>query len=170
VSGHRASGRRRDRGQAGRQAARRLRRRHQRRGSRIARAARDARREAAALHAPATFVYLDRIPLTPNGKVDRNALPKPEWKPLASSTSETARTPVERAVEAIWLDALPGSKANRINESLAAAGGSERELEAILERVRARYGVTLGEALDLRVTVASLVNQVRKELDRIRIA
>jgi amino acid adenylation domain-containing protein len=120
---------------------------------------------------PATFVYLDRIPLTPNGKVDRNALPKPEWKPLASSPSEAARTPMEQAVEAIWVSALPAARANHINESLAAGGGTHRDLEAIFESIRSRYGVALDDgAFGASATVASLVNHIREELDRIQIA
>lgn len=115
---------------------------------------------------PATFVYLDRIPLTPNGKVDRSALPGPEWKPLASSTAESARTPLERAVAAIWAGALPAARANRINESLAAAGATERDVAAILERVRSRCGVALGgDDLDASATIATLVNRIRKERD-----
>jgi amino acid adenylation domain-containing protein len=53
---------------------------------------------------PAHIVMLDRIPLTPNGKVDRKALPEPEVT-LAESYSP-ARDQVEKTLLDIWIDVL----------------------------------------------------------------
>ena len=55
---------------------------------------------------PSAFVVLDRFPLTPNGKVDRKALPKPD---LQSSNPDEFALPVtetEKAIAGIWRQAL----------------------------------------------------------------
>ncbi|MEV6235280.1 amino acid adenylation domain-containing protein [Lentzea sp. NPDC051838] len=54
---------------------------------------------------PSVFVELDHVPHTPNGKVDRAALPDP----AATTTSEQRtgpRTPEEQALHEIWADVL----------------------------------------------------------------
>jgi tyrocidine synthetase-3 len=53
---------------------------------------------------PAFFVFLDRIPLTPNGKVDRQALPEPEI--TLEQAHVTPRDEVEKKLAAIWSGVL----------------------------------------------------------------
>ncbi|MEO6889068.1 MAG: amino acid adenylation domain-containing protein [Ktedonobacteraceae bacterium] len=56
---------------------------------------------------PSAFVYLDVFPLTPQGKVDRRALPAPESNALAQgSLDEAPRTLEEEALAKIWQDVL----------------------------------------------------------------
>jgi amino acid adenylation domain-containing protein len=54
---------------------------------------------------PSAFVTLERFPLTPNGKLDRKAFPKPdhESKP---GTFDPPRTPREIALAKIWCEVL----------------------------------------------------------------
>ena len=52
---------------------------------------------------PAAIVKLGAMPLTPNGKIDRRALPAPEQGRLEHKASFTApRTPAEEIVAAVW--------------------------------------------------------------------
>ncbi|MDQ3401962.1 MAG: amino acid adenylation domain-containing protein, partial [Actinomycetota bacterium] len=53
---------------------------------------------------PAAFVALDALPLTANGKLDRRALPAPEW--TADTSHIAPRTATERAVARVWSDVL----------------------------------------------------------------
>ncbi|MCP4157161.1 MAG: AMP-binding protein, partial [bacterium] len=59
---------------------------------------------------PAYYVKIAQIPLTPNGKIDRKALPEPR----AAKTGEkyaAPRTPVEEKLVNIWKKVLYGEKA-----------------------------------------------------------
>src|SRR6185312_2335597 len=72
---------------------------------------------------PAAFIMLDRLPLTANGKVNRNALPAPgrEVRALRTAYIEP-RTSIEKALAAIWMSVLNVDKVG-INDSFFALGG-----------------------------------------------
>ncbi|WP_405959403.1 amino acid adenylation domain-containing protein (plasmid) [Streptomyces sp. NBC_00868] len=53
---------------------------------------------------PNHFVHLAKLPTTPNGKVDRRALPAPNT--YTSTTHAPPRTPTETTIVAIWADVL----------------------------------------------------------------
>src|SRR5262249_14405498 len=54
---------------------------------------------------PATFLVLEVLPLTANGKVDRNALPAPPPEAIAEE-DQGVRRPVEQAVARVWAEVL----------------------------------------------------------------
>jgi fengycin family lipopeptide synthetase B len=55
---------------------------------------------------PAAFVFLDRFPLTPNGKLDRKALPEADVRDPAEDRHVPPRTEMEEALSAIWMQVL----------------------------------------------------------------
>jgi amino acid adenylation domain-containing protein/non-ribosomal peptide synthase protein (TIGR01720 family) len=59
---------------------------------------------------PSAFVFLDAIPITPNGKVDRRALPAPDFSAGDTAQSEQTvdapRTEAERILSRIWSELL----------------------------------------------------------------
>lgn len=70
---------------------------------------------------PAVFVLLDRLPLNPNGKVDRAALPDPV-ETVTETRSQEPRNDVERVLADIWASAL-GRASVGIHENFFELGG-----------------------------------------------
>ncbi|QKV94598.1 amino acid adenylation domain-containing protein [Streptomyces sp. NA02950] len=73
---------------------------------------------------PAHFLRIDHIPLTPNGKTDRKALPAPSFGSRGSGTpAKTApRTRTEATLAAIWSDVLEVTPVG-IHDNYFALGG-----------------------------------------------
>ncbi|HYG61368.1 MAG TPA: condensation domain-containing protein, partial [Thermoanaerobaculia bacterium] len=94
---------------------------------------------------PAAFVFLDALPLTPNRKVDRKALPEPgRDEPGHAGTEEAAapRTPVEELLAAIWSEVLETGRIGP-EDDFFALGGHSLRVTQVLARVREAYGVEL---------------------------
>lgn len=55
---------------------------------------------------PADFMILPKMPLLPNGKIDKNALPKPNQLFAGSKKGIPPRTDIEKMIANIWAEAL----------------------------------------------------------------
>lgn len=102
---------------------------------------------------PSTFVALDRLPMTPNGKVDRTALAQLTDKRAPSiDRGERPRGDIEEGLAAIWAEVLgiPASDIGR-HASFMELGGDSLVGTQLLARVRRRFDVDLG----MRVLFAS---------------
>ncbi|MDY0241773.1 MAG: amino acid adenylation domain-containing protein, partial [Rhodospirillaceae bacterium] len=85
-------------------------------------------REALARNLPAymrpdAFVLLDALPLTANGKLDRAALPAPDFL-AGSGRGGPARKPVELALAGLWQEILPGTMPGLDDDFFAQGGDS----------------------------------------------
>ena len=55
---------------------------------------------------PNQFMVLPALPLTPNSKVDRNALPAPQVAPPSSGVSNAVMTPTQGRIAGVWRSVL----------------------------------------------------------------
>ncbi|WP_445497013.1 amino acid adenylation domain-containing protein [Photorhabdus sp. SF281] len=108
---------------------------------------------------PAAFVRLDTFPLTPNGKLDRRALPVPDQHAFARQVYEAPQGEIERALATIWSELLEVEQISR-HDSFFALGGHSLLAVRMIERLRRRgLGVsvqTLFEHPTLSVLAQSL--------------
>ncbi len=111
---------------------------------------------------PATFMLLDRMPMTPNGKRDRNALPEP----LATTVDEykAPGTEIEIKLCQIWSQLLNAEKIG-INDDFFQLGGHSM-LVVQLVRVLKEWGlhVTIKQVFD-NPTIARLLSVAKSEAE-----
>ncbi|NEQ74591.1 MAG: amino acid adenylation domain-containing protein [Okeania sp. SIO2C9] len=85
---------------------------------------------------PAAFVLLDALPLNPNGKVDRKALPIPEFTRSELSNAFVApRSPAEEVVAQMWSEVLGVEKIG-INDNFFTLGGNSLNATGIFSQLR----------------------------------
>ncbi|MUG97531.1 amino acid adenylation domain-containing protein [Scytonema sp. UIC 10036] len=108
---------------------------------------------------PASFVFLDTMPLNPNGKVDRHALPAPE-KGSDKNNFVEPRTPLERVLAAIWAEVL-GLEVIGIHDNFFELGGHSLLATQVVSRMRRALGVEIKlQLLFERPTIVDLAPQV----------
>ena len=90
---------------------------------------------------PGNLIILDEWPLTPNGKIDRNALPEPGI--LGPKTEYVApRTPTERTLVAIWQEVLKADKVG-VRDNFFELGGHSLLATQIASRARKSFNVQI---------------------------
>ena len=105
---------------------------------------------------PAAFTELTALPLTPNRKLDRAALPAPEGLTAAAVSAYVApRTPVEEILAEAWADVLRVERVGATDNFFELGGDSILSIQAVA-RVRASgLHITPGQMFE-RQTIASL--------------
>jgi amino acid adenylation domain-containing protein len=89
---------------------------------------------------PAAFVRLDHLPLSPNGKLDRNALPAPDRQPAADHVAP--RTQTEQTLAAIWQDVLKLPSVG-VNDNFFECGGNSLSATRTIARIQQELRVAL---------------------------
>ena len=84
---------------------------------------------------PSAFVRLEAMPLTPNGKVDRKALPAPDASALVAREYEAPQGQTEEVLAAIWQELLGVEKVGR-QDSFFDLGGHSLLIVSLVERLR----------------------------------
>jgi amino acid adenylation domain-containing protein len=115
---------------------------------------------------PSLFVFLDVLPLTASGKIDRQSLPIPDCnRPLLEEASYVApETAVERVLEEIWTSLLNYSRIG-INDDFLLLGGDSLFIVQVINRIRTRYAVDIPVELFFEYpTIAMLASLIEKRL------
>nr|WP_279610826.1 non-ribosomal peptide synthetase [Burkholderia gladioli] len=86
---------------------------------------------------PTAFVRLDALPLSPNGKLDRRALPAPDSSALARQAYEAPQGEIECALAEIWAELLGVERVGR-HDSFFALGGHSLLAVRLTEQLRQR--------------------------------
>ncbi len=109
---------------------------------------------------PAYFVVLDTLPLTHNGKVDRQALPVPSVLMAGAGKGGAPKTETQRKIAEIWSDLLKADGIG-LDDDFFDLGGHSLAATALIQRLRSTFGVTLRLAnLFDRPTIAGLSEAV----------
>jgi len=112
---------------------------------------------------PAAYVFLETMPLTPNGKIDRKALPKPQLDRSAVQAEYIApRNEVEEKLVQIVSELLNIEKVG-IHDNFFELGGHSLLATQFISRVRTTFGVEVPLIkLFEKPTVAGLAEEVDK--------
>jgi amino acid adenylation domain-containing protein len=112
---------------------------------------------------PAVFVLLSELPRTPQGKVDRKALPAPATASAEEpAAGDVPRTPAEELMAGLWAEVL-GLRRVGLHEDFFELRGHTLLAAQIVARVRSAFGVDLPlRALFEHPTVAGLLAAIEE--------
>jgi amino acid adenylation domain-containing protein len=118
---------------------------------------------------PPVFVRIESLPLTQNGKIDRDALPAPDASNTLWEQDFTApRTPLEERL-AEMLSSLLGIEAVSVNDNFFLLGGHSLLGTQLIGQIRGAFGVDLAlRSLFDSPTIAELAIEV-EELLRVKV-
>ncbi|WP_052756228.1 hybrid non-ribosomal peptide synthetase/type I polyketide synthase [Lysobacter capsici] len=101
---------------------------------------------------PSAYVHVDQWPLTPNGKLDRAALPAPEGDAHARQAYEAPEGEVEQALSQLWTELLGVERVGR-HDHFFALGGHSLLLVQLSLRMREMFAIELTIDLLMRSPV-----------------
>ncbi|MDD1617831.1 MAG: non-ribosomal peptide synthetase, partial [Methylococcaceae bacterium NSP1-2] len=118
---------------------------------------------------PTAFIFLDALPLTANGKLNRNALPQADFRsPKLVLDSDAPSTEIEKTLAAIWIERLELETIG-IHDDFFALGGHSLLATQLLFAVRNALNLTssqltLKQFFD-RPTIAAQAKIITGEVD-----
>jgi len=116
---------------------------------------------------PAIWIELDKLPLSSNGKIDRNALPAPQEAPVARKIISAPATETEKILAAIWQESMRINECS-IDDNFFALGGHSLMAVQILSKLEKKIGKKLQLAVlfkypDIR-SLAAFIDSEKKEI------
>ena len=110
---------------------------------------------------PVVFMSLHALPITPNGKLDRQALPSPDdICTHACKSTDSPRNAIETKLDTIWSEVL-GPKSIGIHDNFFELGGHSLLATLVISRIRAALKVQIPlRSLFETPTIAGLAETV----------
>ena len=109
---------------------------------------------------PSAFVILESLPLTSNGKVDRRALPAPDFQ--SEEQYVAPRNPIEEILAAIWVKVLKVEQVG-IHDNFFELGGHSLLATQLISRIRKAFKVEMPlRELFVAPTVAALAQVIKR--------
>ncbi|HFE52348.1 MAG TPA: amino acid adenylation domain-containing protein, partial [Bacteroidetes bacterium] len=115
---------------------------------------------------PSALVVLDSLPLTPSGKVDRRALPAPDYgTDRVEAAYVPPRTPMEELVAGLWAELLGASRVGA-QDNFFEIGGHSLLATQVVSRLRETLGVEVPIRLFFEQPTVEGLARVLEELVR----
>ncbi len=114
---------------------------------------------------PSAIMVLDAFPLTPNGKIDRKALPEPQVERDESHVPYVPpRTPTEELLVEMWKEVLNEEKVG-VLDNFFDLGGHSLMVTQVMSRIQSVFGVEL----PIRTMFESpTISHIARTLDRLK--
>ncbi len=121
---------------------------------------------------PSVFVPIDEFPLTPNGKINRLALPVPEGGKLEDSRAYVAPcTPLEETIAEIWKEVLAVDNIS-VHDNFFEIGGHSLLSMQVISRLEKKIGLKINPRELIYQTLgqlaASLEGQIRDYTTKVK--
>ena len=113
---------------------------------------------------PQFFVALDALPRTPNGKIDREALPAPTAEPAARADGSAPLDTTERRLARIWQSVLGLEQIDRTADFFE-LGGHSLLAARLLMQVEAEFGQRIGLATLFKSPTLQALSQLLRQTE-----
>jgi amino acid adenylation domain-containing protein len=113
---------------------------------------------------PAAFIFLDALPLTEHGKLNRATLPSPEpMRPVHDTPLVAPRTGLEHLLTAVWGEVLHVREIG-VEDNFFDSGGNSIQAALVINQLQQRLGEPVAvSALFETPTIAGFADYVRKQ-------
>ncbi|WP_159882307.1 non-ribosomal peptide synthetase [Paenibacillus puerhi] len=91
---------------------------------------------------PSYFVQLDVLPLTSNGKINRNVLPEPDVRMLVTTAYEAPHNALQQKLASIWSESLDVENVG-INDNFFELGGHSLKATAVISNIHNAFKVKI---------------------------
>jgi amino acid adenylation domain-containing protein len=115
---------------------------------------------------PAHFVFLDKVPFTAGGKIDRQALPPPdESRPQLALSYREPQTELEKAIAEVWQGVL-GLDRVGIHDNFFELGGTSLKLMQVQQKLEAALDREIPIVMMFRyTTIASIAGHLTRQAE-----